>query len=249
MLFISSKSDFIEYLIKNIDTFKLPPNLFCEYMTNINIIKNNIDIPYSIFKNIYDNKSYYTILNLESSYKINYDLKSDLKNAMNLEYQIFNEYMSNMCNLSDKTTKDLFQFILNSKLMSFNLYNSLYNHMYNRDSEKTTELYYCKEFALQDNTINLIINNIKENQNVLYVDGYIVNLKLVPLSRLFDFYLEIRDSRGIPFASKTFRNIDIAGNLGVFKSKKVLLPFLDKEYNLFDVELSNLTWYYTYDFV
>lgn len=248
MLFISNKLDFIDYLIKNINTFRLSKNLLNEYMNNINIIKNNINVPSEIFRSIYNNRVYSKIINLESSYTVDYDLKSNLEKAMKLEYQIFNEYMNNTPNLIDKTTKDVFQIILNSKLISFNLYNSLYRHLYERDSDKPTELYYSKEFTLQDNTINLIINNIKEEQNVLYVDGYIVNLKTVPLSRLFDFYLELKDYRGIPFASKTFRNIDIAGNLGVFKSKKVLLPFLDKEYSLFGADLSNVTWYYTYDF-
>ncbi|EPZ56343.1 hypothetical protein H477_2589 [[Clostridium] sordellii ATCC 9714] len=168
---------------------------------------------------------------------------------MILEYKLFTKYINNINNIDSSFSKQNLQNILSSKLESFNLYKYLYDNLFSRDSQSTTEIYFCEEFFLENNTINLIINSIKKDKNILYLDGYMINLKKVPLSSLFNFYLELRDNRGITFANKLFKNIDICGNLGVLRSKKVLLTFLPTEYELFGSDLSNITWYYTYDFI
>ncbi|MDO7205143.1 hypothetical protein Q5M85_14395 [Paraclostridium bifermentans] len=64
-------------------------------------------------------------------------------------------------------------------LASFNLYNSIYNSLYYRNEFISKELYYCTKFDTQSNTVNLIINSLKESSDTLYLDGYILNLKIL----------------------------------------------------------------------
>lgn len=113
-------------------------------------------------------------------------------------------------------------------LASFNLYNSIYNSLYYRNEFISKELYYCTKFDTQSNTVNLIINSLKESSDTLYLDGYILSLKNFAIADLFNFYIELRDARGIVFASKLFKNIDIAGNLGVYSPKKPIFLFKAK---------------------
>lgn len=221
--------------------------IFFEYLTvilnNSNLPKNNIN---NYLKSIsFLNSELQTISrhnpHSTDEYHINLDLKSNLKNAMSIENKKISKFV-NQKNQLDKS--DLY-----FSLASFNLYNSIYNNIYSRNDFTSKELYYCTKFDTQSNAINLIVNSLKESSETLYLDGYILNLKNFAIADLFNFYIELRDARGIVFASKIFKNIDIAGNLGVFSAKKVYLPFLSKEYELFNTDLSTITWYYTYDFV
>lgn len=245
---MADKFEFINYISKSLDKYNLSSDtigFYTQYISDIlskyNLYLKNNFILNSRYKD-------YELLDLENKYTINSNLKYDFKNAMYIEYSLFTKYVNTLSSTYEKEYKDIILNMLNSILASFNLYNNLYNSIYNRNNLSRTEILCCKEFIILDNTLNLIVNSIKEEGNTLYLDGYILNMKTVPLSRLFNFYLELRDARGISFASKLFKNIDIAGNLGVYKGKKVFLPFLDNEYDLFGSDLSNVTWYYTYDF-
>ncbi|GAA0104921.1 hypothetical protein UT300013_15440 [Paraclostridium sordellii] len=246
MIFIYTKKEFLEYISDYLTCYKLQSNKSKDYLQTINSINKIIN---DIHKSSSYTNSYSTFFNLENSYCITHNIKVDLKNAMILEYKLFTKYLNNINKIDSSFSKQNLQNILNSKLESFNLYKSLYDKLFSRDSQSTTEIYFCEEFFLENNTINLIINSIKKDKNILYLDGYMINLKKVPLSSLFNFHLELRDNRGITFANKLFKNIDIGGNLGVLRSKKVLLTFLPTEYELFGSDLSNITWYYTYDFI
>lgn len=246
MIFIYTKKEFLEYISDYLTCYKLQSNKRKDYLQTINSINKIIN---DIHKSSSYTNIYSTFFNLENSYCITHNIKVDLKNAMILEYKLFTKYLNNINKIDSSFSKQNLQNILNSKLESFNLYKSLYDKLFSRDSQSTTEIYFCEEFFLENNTINLIINSIKKDKNILYLDGYMINLKKVPLSSLFNFHLELRDNRGITFANKLFKNIDIGGNLGVLRSKKVLLTFLPTEYELFGSDLSNITWYYTYDFI
>lgn len=246
MIFIYTKKEFLEYISDYLTCYKLQSNKSKDYLQTINSINKIIN---DIHKSSSYTNRYSTFFNLENSYCITHNIKADLKNAMILEYKLFTKYLNNINKIDSSFSKQNLQNILNSKLESFNLYKSLYDNLFSRDSESTTKIYFCEEFFLENNTINLIINSIKKDKNILYLDGYMINLKKVPLSSLFNFHLELRDNRGITFANKLFKNIDIGGNLGVLRSKKVLLTFLPTEYELFGSDLSNITWYYTYDFI
>lgn len=224
-----SQKDFFDYLTVMLNNSKLPQNNINTYLKNINFLNNELQI---ISRNT-SNSAY--------EYYINLDLKSNLKNAMSIESKQINKFLKN----KNKFLKNNLYF----SLASFNLYKSIYNNIYVRNEFASKELYYCTKFDTQSNTINLIVNSLKESSDTLYLDGYILNLKNFAIADLFNFYIELRDARGIVFASKIFKNIDIAGNLGVYSAKKVYLPFLSKEYELFNADLSSITWYYTYDFV
>ncbi|CEP40931.1 Uncharacterised protein [[Clostridium] sordellii] len=246
VVFIYTKKEFLEYINDYLTCYKLQSSKNKYYLETINSINKIIN---DIHKSSNYINSCSTFSNLENSYCITHNIKADLKNAMILEYKLFTKYINNINNIDSSFSKQNLQNILSSKLESFNLYKSLYDNLFSRDSQSTTEIYFCEEFFLENNTINLIINSIKKDKNILYLDGYMINLKKVPLSSLFNFYLELRDNRGVTFANKLFKNIDIGGNLGVLRSKKVLLTFLPTEYELFGSDLSNITWYYTYDFI
>lgn len=223
------QEDFFDYLTVMLNNSNLPQNNINNYLKNINFLNSELQI-------ISRNKP-----NSSDEYYINLDLKSNFKNAMSIESKQINKLIKNK-NQVDKNN-------LYFSLASFNLYKSIYNSLYSRNEFTSKELYYCTKFDTQSNAVNLIINSLKESSDTLYLDGYILNLKNFAIADLFNFYIELRDARGIVFASKLFKNIDIAGNLGVYSAKKVYLPFLSKEYELFNTDLSNITWYYTYDFV
>lgn len=220
---------FFEYLAVILNNSNLPKNNINNYLKSISFLNSELQI-------ISRNNPHST-----NEYNINLDLKSNLKNAMSIENKKISKFV-NQKNPIDKS--DLY-----FSLASFNLYNSIYNNIYSRNDFTSKELYYCTKFDTQSNAINLIVNSLKESSETLYLDGYILNLKNFAIADLFNFYIELRDARGIVFASKIFKNIDIAGNLGVFSAKKLYLPFLSKEYELFNTDLSTITWYYTYDFV
>lgn len=224
-----SQKDFFEYLTVILSKSNLPKNNINNYLKTINFLNSELKI-------ISRNKS-----NSSDEYYVNLDLKSNLINAMSIENKQIYKFLKNK-NQFDKSN-------LYFSLASFNLYKSIYSSLYSRNEFTSRELYYCTKFDTQSNTINLIINSLKESSDTLYLDGYVLNLKNIAIADLFNFYVELRDARGIVFASKIFKNIDIAGNLGVYSAKKVYLPFLSKEYELFNTDLSNITWYYTYDFV
>lgn len=226
---MGSQKDFFDYLTVMLNNSNLPQNSINNYLRNINFLNNELQI-------ISRNTS-----NSADEYYINLDLKSNLKNAMSIE----NKQIYKFINQKNQLNKSNLYF----SLASFNLYSSIYNNLYSRNDFTSKELYYCTKFDTQSNTINLIVNSLKESSETLYLDGYILNLKNFAIADLFNFYIELRDARGIVFASKIFKNIDIAGNLGVYSAKKVYLPFLSKEYELFNTNLSTVTWYYTYDFI
>lgn len=224
-----SQKDFFEYLTLMLANSDLPKSNVNNYLKTINFLNSELQV---ISR---DN------FNSTNEYYVNLDLKSNLKNAMFIENKQISKLLKNK-NQFDKNN-------LYFSLASFNLYKSIYSSIYSRNEFTSRELYYCTKFDTQSNTINLIINSLKESSNTLYLDGYVLNLKNIAIADLFNFYVELRDARGIVFASKIFKNIDIAGNLGVYSAKKVYLPFLSKEYELFNTDLKNVTWYYTYDFI
>lgn len=245
---MAKKKDFIDYLIKKLDNTNLPRNTIKHYKETINEIKT---IESSILRSsigFYIKKVDLELLCLESNYSLYYNLESTLKNAMYLELNLFNKYLNIYSNICDTSFKHIVLNILNSKLISFNLYNDIYNNLYIRSNSQNNELYCCHEFFAFDNELNLIIHNIVEEGNMLYVNGYVFNQKPVPLSMILDFKLELKDSVGTIFASKVFKNIDIGGHLGINQGKKIKLAFLENEYDLNSSDLSNITWNYTYNF-
>jgi hypothetical protein len=242
------KKDFIDYLIKKLDKTNLSKNTIKHYKDTINEIKT---IEISILRSsiaLYISKVDPELLELENNYSLDYNLESTLKNAMYLELNLFNKYINIYSNICDTYFKNIVLNILNSKLISFNIYNDIYNNIYIRSDSQKREVYCCDEFFVLDNQLNLIIHNIVEEGNVLYVHGYIFNLKPVPLSMILDFKLELKDSRGIAFASKVFKNLDIGGHLGIHQGKRIKLAFLESEYDLNSSDLSRITWNYTYNF-
>jgi hypothetical protein len=226
---LCSQKVFFEYLKVMLNNSNLSKNNINSYLKSISFLNSEL-------QTISRNNPHST-----DEYHINLDLKSNLKNAMSIE----NKQISKFANQKNQLDKSNLYF----SLASFNLYSSIYNNLYSRNDFTSKELYYCTKFDTQSNAINLIVNSLKESSETLYLDGYILNLKNFALADLFNFYIELRDARGIVFASKLFKNIDIAGNLGVYSAKKVYLPFLSKEYELFNTDLRTVTWYYTYDFV
>ncbi len=109
------------------------------------------------------------------------------------------------------------------------------------------EVFYGKEFNIEKDNLDLIVNSINEDNNTLYIDAYLINLKNNPISQVNNFKMELRDNSGRLLAQKTFDNVDIQGSIRPYEGKRILLTFFKDEYSLFNVDTNNITWNYTYN--
>lgn len=109
------------------------------------------------------------------------------------------------------------------------------------------EIYYGREFNIDRDNLDLIVNSIYEDRNTLYVDGYLLNLTDYPISRIDDFTLNLFDSNRRLFAQKTFYNVGIQGSLRPYEGKRVLFTFFYDEYSLLNADTNNISWNYNYN--
>ncbi|WFD09182.1 hypothetical protein [Tepidibacter hydrothermalis] len=121
------------------------------------------------------------------------------------------------------------------------------NRNYNPQMSRR-EIFYGNDFNIERDNIDMIVNSIYDENNRLYVDGYIVNLTDKFLSEITDFNLILTDTNGRTFAEKTFDYIDIGGSLRPYQGKRIKLSFEPSSYGLFGVDLSNINWNYTYNY-
>jgi len=110
------------------------------------------------------------------------------------------------------------------------------------------EIFYGRDFNIERDNIDMIVNSIYDENDRLYVDAYIVNLTDTALSQITDFNLILTDANGRTFAEKTFDYVDIGGSLRHYEGKRVNLSFEPSTYGLFGVDLSNINWNYTYNY-
>lgn len=92
--------------------------------------------------------------------------------------------------------------------------------------------------------MNLIVNNIFEEKNTLYLNGYLLNLTEDTIKDINNFKIELKDATGRVFAKKIFKRIDINGGLGSFEGEKILITFFEEEYDLYNINIGNVTWDY-----
>lgn len=122
-----------------------------------------------------------------------------------------------------------------------------YNRDYNSQMSRK-EIFYGRDFNIERDNIDMIVNSIYDENNRLYVDAYIVNLTDRNISGLTDFNLILTDTNGRTFAEKTFDYVDIGESLRPYQGKRVNLSFEPSAYGLFGVDLSNINWNYTYNY-
>ena len=130
------------------------------------------------------------------------------------------------------------------------LFANLNVNVYAKGKERMNhkKYYDSKNFTLNKNQLNIIVNKICERDNKLYIDVYLCNETSVNFNEITDFNISFKDVKGNIFAQKLFKNLDIKGGLSPSEGKKVILEFTKDEYNIKDVDLSKLSWNFTYNY-
>ncbi|MBE5960851.1 MAG: hypothetical protein E7256_05625 [Lachnospiraceae bacterium] len=120
------------------------------------------------------------------------------------------------------------------------------SNLQNISSTSGLDVYYSQQFKIEPENLDLIINAISEDDNVLYADGYLINLRNTPIRGITNFYLKLHDARGTTFASKTVPSINIGGTLNPYEGRRIFFRFQTKEYSLSGIDTSSIHWDYGY---
>lgn len=111
--------------------------------------------------------------------------------------------------------------------------------------------YYEEEYIskrVKNDDLNLIIKSMEEEDNTLYVDAYLLNLKQYELKSLSNLKVLLKDNQHKIVANKVFNKVDIGKGLKSQEKIRILLPFFYNEYNIFrGLDISNLTCEINYD--
>ena len=102
--------------------------------------------------------------------------------------------------------------------------------------------------SVKNDDLNLMIKSMEEENNTLYVDAYLLNLKRYEIKFLSNLKVVIKDNQHRIVANKVFNKVDIGKGLRSQEKIRILLPFFSNEYNNFhDLDVSHLTCEINYD--
>lgn len=101
---------------------------------------------------------------------------------------------------------------------------------------------------IKNDDLNLIIKSMDEEDNTLYVDAYLLNLKSYELKSLSNLKVILKDDKDRIVGNKVFNKVDIGKGLKPKEKVRVLLSFFSNEYNIFDnLDINDLTGEINYD--
>lgn len=101
--------------------------------------------------------------------------------------------------------------------------------------------------ARSDN-LNLIIKFMDEEDDTLYINAYLLNLKRYELKSLSNLKIILKDNKGRIICNKVFDKVDIGEGLKPKEKMRILLSFSSNEYNIFhDLDINDLTCEINYD--
>ena len=101
---------------------------------------------------------------------------------------------------------------------------------------------------IKNDDLNLIIKYMDEEENKLYVDAYLLNLKSYDLKSISNLKVTLRDDKDKIIANKTFNKIDVGEGLKSNDKMRILLSFYSNEYNLFyNLDINDLNCEINYD--
>lgn len=211
-----------------------------------NAVDAYVDAPNGIFpiKQIYNN--YYELLIQQRVVGIsNADTLGIIQTYSNLiDSNIKNIYKGLLLTDYNYRKRQRYNKFITEKDINNYAFKNLKGNYLNRNS-----IYSARDFKVKKDSMNLIVNNIFEEKNTLYIDGYLINLTEGAIEDINNFEIELKDAFGRVFARKIFKRMDINGGLEPFEGKKILLTFFGEEYNLYNINTSNVTWGYDYEII
>ncbi len=102
--------------------------------------------------------------------------------------------------------------------------------------------------AIKNDDLNLIIKSMEEEENRLYVDAYLLNLKSYDLKSISNLKVILRDNEDRIVGNKIFNKIDVGEGLKSKEKMRILLSFFSNEYDIFDnLDINDLTCEINYD--
>lgn len=211
-----------------------------------NAVDAYVDAPNGIFptKQIYNN--YYELLIQQRVVGIsNADTLGIIQTYSNLiDSNIKNIYKGLLLTDYNYRKRQRYNKFITEKDVNNYDFKNLKGNYLNRNS-----IYSARNFKVKKDSMNLIVNNIFEEKNTLYLNGYLLNLTENTINDINNFKIELKDATGRVFAKKIFKRIDINGGLEPFEGKKILLTFFGEEYNLYNINTSNVTLDYDYEII
>ena len=101
---------------------------------------------------------------------------------------------------------------------------------------------------LKNDDLNLVVKSMEEEDDILYVDAYLLNLKRYELKLLSNLKVSLIDNQNKIVANKVFNKVDIGKGLKSKEKMRILLPFFYNEYDIFcDLDINSLTCEINYD--
>lgn len=101
---------------------------------------------------------------------------------------------------------------------------------------------------IRHDDLNLIIKSVDEDDDTLYVNAYLLNLKKYELKSLSNLKVTLKDSQNRIVGNKVFTKVDIGEYLKPKNRIRILLSFFSNEYNIFDnLDINDLSCEINYD--
>lgn len=176
-------------------------------------------------------------------------LESIIKNCEKAELDIYERCRTLLTSDEIPEEKEELVDLIGLKLRKYSIYVLLDKYLNRKNHIQREQIFYGKVFNVEQYNLDMIVNSINEDSKTLYVDAYLVNLKDVPIYEVNNLNLELIDANGRPFAKKNFVDLGIENGLNPYQGKRVFLSFFEDEYNLVNVNTSNISWKYTYNIV
>jgi len=117
------------------------------------------------------------------------------------------------------------------------------------EGSKFTKTYSSKnKNNSRNDDLNLIIKSMDEEENTLYVDAYLLNLKSYEIKSLSNLKVTLKDDQSRIVGNKVFNKVDIGKGLKPKERIRILLSFFSNEYDMFeDLDINNLICEINYD--
>ena len=205
-------------------------------------LRPTLDSPMKIYPIKQAYKDYYDLLIYQTIVGVNKrDVIGTIETLVSLEgeklYVLYEgllsypyEEVNTLISEKRKEYKDRKRVIEGSKFIKFNSPQNISNNRVKKDD------------------VNLIIKSIEEEENILYVDAYLLNLKKYELKSLSNLKVVLKDNQNKVLANKVFNKIDIGKGLKSQEKMRILLPFFLNEYNvLYGSDISDLICEINYD--
>lgn len=205
-------------------------------------LRPTLDSPMKIYPIKQAYKDYYDLLIYQTIVGVNKrDVIGTIETLVSLEgeklYILYEgllsypyEEVNTLISEKRKEYKDRKRVIEGSKFIKFNSPQNISNNRVKKDD------------------VNLIIKSIEEEENILYVDAYLLNLKKYELKSLSNLKVVLKDNQNKVVANKVFNKIDIGKGLKSQEKMRILLPFFLNEYNvLYGSDISDLICEINYD--